>query len=113
MCLDVQRAAQRDPAAVEALRAELALARGGNGRLDRHVDALGAMLASGAGEADARRQSAAIAVALAGALLARHAPGVIADTYCASRIGDGAAGTLGMLPASVDFAAIIGRAMPD
>jgi len=113
MCLDVQRAAQREPAALEALMAELALARGANGRLDRHVEALGAMLASGAGEADARRQSAAIAVALAGALLARHAPPALADAYCASRLGETGTATLGMLPTGLDYAAIIRRGMPD
>jgi putative acyl-CoA dehydrogenase len=112
MCLDVQRAAQREPAAVEALMAELALARGADVRLDRHVDALGAMLTIGIGEADARRQSAAIALSLAGALLVRHAPSAVADAYCASRLSDGAAGTLGMLPSSVDFATIIDRALP-
>ncbi|MEO8739042.1 MAG: isovaleryl-CoA dehydrogenase [Casimicrobiaceae bacterium] len=112
MCLDVQRAAQREPAAVEALMGELAPARGANARLDRHVEALSGMLASGAGEVDARRQSTAIAVALAGALLVRHAPGVVADAYCASRLGDGAAATLGMLPSSVDFASVIDRALP-
>jgi len=112
MCLDVQRAAQREPAAVEALMAEFALVRGGDRRLDRHTDVLGAMLASDAGEADARRQSAAIAVALAGALLVRHAPRVIADAWCGSRIGDAETSTLGMLPATLDFGAIIDRALP-
>jgi putative acyl-CoA dehydrogenase len=113
MCLDVQRAAQREPAAVEALMAELSLARGGDRRLDRHIDTLGQILTSNANEADARRQSAAIAVALAASLLVRHAPRGVADAYCGSRIGDGATGTLGMLPATQDFGAIIDRALAD
>jgi putative acyl-CoA dehydrogenase len=112
MCLDVQRAAQREPAAVDALMAELALARGGDRRLDRHTEGLAATLAGDTDEADARRQAAAIAVALAGALLVRHAPRVIADAYCGSRIGDGSTGTLGMLPSTLDFGAIIERALP-
>ena len=40
MCLDVLRATRREPAAVEALLAELALARGGNSRLDAHIATL-------------------------------------------------------------------------
>jgi putative acyl-CoA dehydrogenase len=112
MCLDVQRAAQREPMAVDALLAELALARGADDRLDRHVAALTAMLTSrGSGEADARRQAGAIAVALAGALLVRHAPAVGA-AYCASRLDGNCPGALGTLPPGVDCAAIIARASP-
>ncbi len=112
MCLDVQRAAQREPAAVDALFSELADARGGNAHLDRHVDALKSMFAGGSTEGDARRQTGNIALALAGAQLVRHAPAAIADAYCASRLGAHCAGSLGTLPAGVDQRAIIARALP-
>ncbi len=111
MCLDVQRAAQREPAAVDALFAELARARGGDARLDRHVDALKAGFAGEANEADARRQAGNVALALAAAQLVRHAPAAVADAYCASRLGDSDAGGLGTLPARVDYPAIITRAL--
>ena len=110
MCLDVQRAAQREPEAVEALFAELAQARGGDAHLDRHVEALKAMFA-GPREADARRQAGDTATALAAAQLVRHAPAAVADAYCASRLGHTSAGTLGGLPAGVDCPAIIARGL--
>jgi putative acyl-CoA dehydrogenase len=53
MCLDVLRAARREPAAVEALLAELTLARGGNARLDAHIAALTSSLAKTRGAGDA------------------------------------------------------------
>jgi putative acyl-CoA dehydrogenase len=111
MCLDVQRAAQREPAALDALFAELAHSRGGNARLDRLVDALKAMFAGASSEGDARQQSGGIALALAGAQLVRHAPPAVADAYCASRLGENWAGTLGTLPNGVDHPAIIARAL--
>jgi putative acyl-CoA dehydrogenase len=110
MCLDVQRAAQREPAAVEALFDELGRCRGGDARLDRHVDVLKTMFAGGSYEADARQQAGAIALALAGALLVRHAPHAVADAYCSTRLTGQHASMLGTLPANSDFAAIIERA---
>jgi putative acyl-CoA dehydrogenase len=110
MCLDVQRAAQREPEAVDALLGELALSRGGNARLDRAVDALKAMFASGSKEADARQQAGGVALALAGAQLVRHAPPAVADAFCASRLGDSTPGVFGTLPNGVDHGAIIRRA---
>jgi putative acyl-CoA dehydrogenase len=110
MCLDVLRAARREPAAVEALLCELGAARGTDSRLDRHVAALQeALREPGAGDRDARRVAGGIAVALAAALLLRHAPAPIGEAYCASRLDGGSAGAFGELPASVDPAAIISR----
>jgi putative acyl-CoA dehydrogenase len=111
MCLDVQRAAQREPAAVDALFAELAHSRGGDARLDRHVDALKAMFAGGSNEAGARAQAGSIALALAAALLVRHAPPAVADAFCASRFGNGNLGVFGALPTGADHDAIIARAL--
>ena len=108
MCLDVLRAARRGSAAVVALLSELELARGADARLDRYSAALAATLrAPEINERDARRVAGAIAVALAAGILVRHAPSAIADAYCASRLGDGYGGTLGMLPAGIDLASII------
>jgi putative acyl-CoA dehydrogenase len=113
MCLDVQRAAEREPDAVDALFAELAHARGGDARLDNHIDALKAVFASAPSEVNARRQVGDTAVALAAAQLVRHAPAAVADAYCASRLRQGHASNLGALPAGIDYPAIIARASND
>ncbi|HZI84461.1 MAG TPA: isovaleryl-CoA dehydrogenase [Casimicrobiaceae bacterium] len=108
MCLDVLRAASREPQAVESFLAELDLARGGDARLDRHAVKLAAALRERSlDERDGRRIAGSIAVALAAAILLRHAPRAIADAYCASRLGDADASGLGTLPAEADLAAII------
>jgi putative acyl-CoA dehydrogenase len=111
MCLDVLRATRREPAGIEALFAELALARGGNPHLDAHVAALTAVLAdANSGEAGARRLAGGIAVALAGALMVRHASPAIADAYCASRLDRFGSGALGTLPLGAGCAEIIAQA---
>ena len=111
MCLDVLRATRREPAAVEALLAELALARGGNARLDSHVAALTAALAdTGSDESGARRLAGGIAVALAGALMVQHAAPAVADAYCASRLDRFGGGALGTLPPGAGCAEIIAQA---
>jgi putative acyl-CoA dehydrogenase len=119
MCLDVLRATRREPAAVEALLLELALARGGNSRLDAHVAALTAELTDAnsgdrgiadSGESGARRLAGGVAVALAGALMVRHAPPALADAYCASRLDRFGSGALGTLPLGAGCAEIIALA---
>ncbi|HEV3239034.1 MAG TPA: isovaleryl-CoA dehydrogenase [Casimicrobiaceae bacterium] len=110
MCLDVLRAARREPAAIEALLSELAAAGGAEVRFDRHLAALATALRDpGAAERDARRIAGGIATGLAAALLLRHAPAAIGEAYCASRLEGGYGGALGALPASVDTAALIAR----
>jgi putative acyl-CoA dehydrogenase len=119
MCLDVLRATRREPAAVEALQAELALARGGNSRLDAHVAALTVALAdpdggdrgvADNGESGARRLAGGVAVALAGALMVRHASPALADAYCASRLDRFGNGALGTLPPGAGCVQIIAQA---
>jgi putative acyl-CoA dehydrogenase len=111
MCLDVLRAARREPNAVAALMAELGLARGADPRFDRHVARLGATLAGAAlDESGARRLAGDIALAIAAAILVRSARPAIADAFCASRLGESYAGALGMLPAGIDCAAVIADA---
>jgi putative acyl-CoA dehydrogenase len=110
MCLDVLRAARREPSTVDVLLAELASARGGNAHLDRYVARIETLARDAStDEVDARRLAAGIAIALAGAILVRHAPASIADGYCASRCVEGSGGALGMLPRSVDLAAVARR----
>jgi len=110
MCLDVLRATRREPAVVDALQAELALARGGNALLDAHIESLTAALADDSGESGARRLAGGVAVALAGALMVRHASPALADAYCASRLDHFGSGALGTLPPGVACGEIIARA---
>ncbi len=81
------RALAREPAAVEALQAEVALARGADRRLDAAADRLGKDLVA-ADEGSARRLVESMALVLQGSLLVRHAPAYVADAFCASRLGD-------------------------
>jgi putative acyl-CoA dehydrogenase len=85
MCLDVLRALERTPESADAIRAELARARGADARLDRYVGRLDSMLASTT-EAQARRLAEMIVLAMQGALLVRFAPPAVADAFCASRL---------------------------
>jgi putative acyl-CoA dehydrogenase len=111
MCLDVLRAAQREPEAVDALVAEVELARGDDARLDRHAVTLAATLRQRIDdERDGRRVASAIATGLAAALLLRHARRELADAFCASRLGGGPM-CLGMLPAGIDVDALVRSAL--
>ena len=109
--LDVLRALAREPAAVEALQAEVALARGADRRLDAAADRLGKDLVT-ADEGSARRLVESMALVLQGSLLVRHSPGYLADAFCASRLAGDHGQALGTLPAGLDTAAIVARATP-
>jgi putative acyl-CoA dehydrogenase len=112
MCLDVLRALSRTPDAAESLRAELALARGGDARLDRAIVELEAKLLARPEEGQARRLVEKVVLALQGALLVRHAPPAVADAFCASRLAGDHGGTFGTLPRGADLAGIVERARP-
>ncbi|MEX2194995.1 MAG: acyl-CoA dehydrogenase family protein [Thermoleophilaceae bacterium] len=111
--LDVLRAMAKDPEGLPAFLAECDLARGGDARLDAHLDSLQPMLASIA-EADpqhvARRAVEELAIAFQASLLVRHAPPAVADAFCAGRLGGGGR-VYGTLPSGVDTGAIVERAL--
>src|SRR5437762_2974919 len=111
ICLDVLRALGKEPAAVEALFAELRQARGADLRLDAHVESTEALLA-GAAEGQARRLVEALALALQGTMLVLHGPPEVADAFCASRLAGDWGRTLGTLPQGVDIPALLDRAQP-
>ena len=50
-----------------------------------------------------------MALVLQGALLVRHAPGAVADAFCATRLSGAHGAAFGTLPASVDVAALLAR----
>ena len=112
MCLDVLRALQRTPEAGEALRAELAAAKGGDPRLDRFAASLEASLQARPDEAEARRLAERLVLALQASLLVRFAPAPVADAFCASRLDGGHGGAFGTLPRGLDLRAIVERAAP-
>jgi putative acyl-CoA dehydrogenase len=114
MCLDLLRAFGKTPAAREALAAELALAGDANADFSACAARLVADLAGPqADEYGARRLAERIVVALQAALLLRHAPPFVADAFVRSRIAAEAGGAYGRLPAGVDCAAILARALAE
>src|SRR4051794_37464156 len=107
IALDVLRALAREPDGLAAFRAECELARGADARLDAHFDALPQALDPWS----ARRAVEELALAFQASLLVRHAPPVVADAFCAARLGGASGRVYGTLPASVDGAAIVARAL--
>ncbi|MES2899593.1 MAG: isovaleryl-CoA dehydrogenase [Pseudomonadota bacterium] len=113
MCLDVLRAFGKTPAAREALAAELALAGSASPAMNSYTARLLADLEGMQGdEFGARRLAERIVLAVQGALLLRHAPACVSEAFIASRIAAEVGGAFGRLPAGVDCAAILARALP-
>src|SRR5436309_12810266 len=84
ICLDVMRAARREPAAIDALFAELDDARGANRDLDAFAAALRDLSWDADGDqASARQIAQSIALAFTASLLVRHAPAFLPDAFCA------------------------------
>lgn len=112
-CLDVLRAMQKTPAVVEAFFAEIGKARGGNATLDRYVDTLKGELRDLSDlEFRARDIVDRLALSLQAALLVQHAPAVVADAFCGSRLALVGHHNYGTLPRGSDCAAIIARHTP-
>ncbi|MFF4591269.1 acyl-CoA dehydrogenase family protein [Streptomyces sp. NPDC001388] len=111
--LDVLRALQREPRALNAYLQEVGLARGADHRLDAAIKGLLTELADLEGvEARARRLAERFALVLQGALLVRFAPPEVADAFCASRLGGDGGAAFGTLPHSLDLAGVVERAAP-
>jgi putative acyl-CoA dehydrogenase len=110
IALDALRALAREPAALDALEAELTAAMGGDRRLDLYIEDTLEALRARPHEAEARRVCERISLSLQGALLVRFAPVAVADGFCASRLAGESGRALGTLPAGLDLAAIIARA---
>ncbi|MCB9738557.1 MAG: acyl-CoA dehydrogenase family protein [Deltaproteobacteria bacterium] len=122
ICLDVLRAMAREPESVQAFAGELVAAKGLDGRYDAHVDALLATLGSKrvdlhALERNARSLVERMARALQAAVLlsaARDGTGsaVVAEAFCASRLGGQGGRHFGTLGDDVDLQALVQRALP-
>ncbi|MCW2600536.1 MAG: acyl-CoA dehydrogenase protein [Frankiales bacterium] len=107
--LDVLRAIAREPESVEAFFTEVA--RADDPRIAAVAAALQTELAS-VEEASARRVVERLALVLQGSLLVRHAPAVVADVFCASRLSGDWGHAFGTLPRGLDVVSIIERAAP-
>ena len=111
ICLDVLRAMVREPAAVGAFLAEVGQARGADPRLDAFAADLARRLQDPAGlEPVARQVVERMALALQGSLLLRHAPAVVSDAFCATRLDGDWGHAFGALPRGLDVRAIAARA---
>ena len=111
MCLDVLRALARAPLAAGVLTDEMRDAATADRRLAQFIDRMRAAAASVDDEAQARAFVRDLVVALQASLLIRHAPQMVADAFCASRLSGGSS-AFGMLPPGVDTRRIVARAAP-
>lgn len=109
-CLDILRTLSKDPAAVEAVMAEINRSKGADSRLDHRIKQLHQHLSDNSNpEFRARQLAEHLALCLQGAILIEEAPPLIADAFCAARLQGGSGNTYGMLPTTVDCATIIDR----
>jgi putative acyl-CoA dehydrogenase len=110
-CLDIARAIQRSPQALEAYFAELSAAKGQSAALDRHVATIKADLSDLSDfETRARDLCDRLAVGLQAAALIR-AGSPVAEAFCRSRLEMTGAHNWGALT-GVDAKAIVKRAAP-
>jgi putative acyl-CoA dehydrogenase len=112
ICLDVLRAMAREPESVTAFVNELEMARGAYATLDAAITRVKDSLARPQPEEHARALVEDMALALQGAILSRHAPPVIADAFCATRLADRRAFAYGASATNMDVTEILSRAMP-
>ncbi|MFD9033949.1 acyl-CoA dehydrogenase family protein [Streptomyces sp. NPDC059567] len=109
--LDVLRALQREPMALNAFLTEVGRARGADHRLDGAIKGMLTELADLDGiEGRARRLVERMALVLQGSLLVRWAPAEVADAFCASRLGGDRGSAFGTLPTTLDLRAVVERA---
>lgn len=111
MALDLLRALRKNDAAA-ALARELAPALGRHPALDQLARAIPDRIEVLAEEVQARRLAQDVALVVQAAWLARVSTPAVFEAFCASRLGGDWGHTLGTLPATVDFDAILERALP-
>ena len=113
ICLDVLRAMGREPDALEALRAELALSRGAQPEYDACLSKIDAELNSGIDlESSARRIVERFALALQAHLLVQTGHMDIAESFMRSRLGAERFSQFGTLPDGAAIKKLIERAHP-
>jgi putative acyl-CoA dehydrogenase len=111
-CLDVLRALSREPETLAALMAELDAASGLHPSFDAELAVLRAQLQSGPiAEASARLLVERMALTLQASVLLR-AGSPVAEAFCRSRLWREHGLVFGTLPAELDYASIVERALP-
>ncbi|MGZ8735309.1 MAG: isovaleryl-CoA dehydrogenase [Acidimicrobiia bacterium] len=111
MCLDVLRAANREPGTLDAFVEEIAPTRGASPILDRFTDqVLGEIREPSDLERLARRTVEGLALALQASLLLRHAPASVGDAFVHARVGPERGLAFGALPAGIDVDTLVSRA---
>jgi putative acyl-CoA dehydrogenase len=101
IALDVLRAIQKEPEALERLRSEIRLAR------DTRIERVVADAMKDLSESNARRVAERLALALQASLLVRFSPPAVADAFCASRLDGDWGRAFGTLPPGVDVDSVI------
>ncbi|MCC5882003.1 MAG: acyl-CoA dehydrogenase family protein [Halomonas sp.] len=111
ICLDLLRVLAHHPESIAALRDELRAAQGLQQDLDLALAGLehDLTLTAETLEPRARWLTQRLAQSLQGALLLRHAPAEVAETFCRSRLGVEASPAYGVLPVGSPLAAILAR----
>jgi len=110
--LDTLRAMATRPECVDVLFDELARSVGQDARLDGHIERLRSQL----GELEtityrARKVAEDICLALQGSLLVRHGHPAVAEAFLATRLDGQWGGAFGTMPAGLDLAPILERAL--
>jgi putative acyl-CoA dehydrogenase len=105
--LDVLRALAREPAAADALRAELAAAAGRSADYDGALREVEADLVRGPAEADARRLVERLGLLLQASVLLRHSP--VGEAFVRARLAPDAGLTIGALPTVIDAGEVVRR----
>ncbi len=112
VCLDVFRAAERDPGALEAVFAEIDTAGGANAALDRAaIEIKDAFADQGNREFRARRLVERLALLWQAALLVQHAPAALSDAFIATRVVERHGPLFGRLENARGVAEILERAL--
>jgi len=113
MCLDVLRAAHREPASVEALLSELRDCRGASADYDRLLSRIESDLRDqDDAEVRARQIVEDLAIALEASVLLRANVAAVTDAFLASRVAGTRGRIYGTLPRGTPFRTLIDRARP-
>ena len=114
IALDILRAIERSPEALEAVRVEIGSARGENTHYDDHCDRLDRWLAPGAlSQSNARAFAEEMGLALQAVSLRMMSPDSVFEGFCETRLNsENRAFSYGAATSKVDPQPIIDRARP-
>ena len=107
VCLDVLRTIRKQPEALDALAAELTLARGTDRGFDAALDTTLSRYASGVADAEARQFTERLALLLQASLLLRHGDQLAASAFIRTRLDGNWGRTYGTLPEGIDAARLV------